>query len=210
MITMLLTHLCQTLHCMVIVNAASWFSFAWRIIKRFIDPRTARKIEVYSSGEKGRARLLELIDEGELPSDFGGSAPSTGQQIQRIGRAPEDRTIRQIVKLIHLKRASDCSSVELKLEPDEIMTIRVFTRSICTASFSILGHNKHPVVKGQFVKKGDAKCTPPKPCCTELASNIKGTKIIEASAMETILREHKAAQLLFGYFLVVADVSKAP
>ena len=39
----------ETLHCLLIINAPSWFGFVWSVIKRLIDPRTAAKIEVVSS-----------------------------------------------------------------------------------------------------------------------------------------------------------------
>mmetsp|Transcript_29040 Transcript_29040/g.47970 ORF Transcript_29040/g.47970 Transcript_29040/m.47970 type:complete len:559 (+) Transcript_29040:59-1735(+) len=202
----------ETLHCMIIINAASWFSMAWTIIKRFIDPRTARKIEVYSNAEKGKRRLMELIDANQLPSNFGGTGLSTHEEIQGRGKSSVDsRTARQIVKLIHLKKGSDVSRCELKLEHDEVMKIKVYTRSVCTASFSITNNEGQSFVKGNFVDKGDTECTPPRPCCTELASNVKGTVVVEASKMEAISKgsKKKTPPLPMGYFLVVADIEKA-
>ena len=38
----------ETLHCLLIINAPSWFGFIWAAIRKFIDPRTASKIEVVS------------------------------------------------------------------------------------------------------------------------------------------------------------------
>ena len=60
------------------------------MLKKLVDAKTAALIEIYSSPDKGRARLLELIDESELPSDYGGTAPETSQIILKEGRDQGD------------------------------------------------------------------------------------------------------------------------
>eukprot|EP00525_Craspedostauros_australis_P008414 CAMPEP_0198127526 /NCGR_PEP_ID=MMETSP1442-20131203/47344_1 /TAXON_ID= /ORGANISM="Craspedostauros australis, Strain CCMP3328" /LENGTH=408 /DNA_ID=CAMNT_0043787509 /DNA_START=159 /DNA_END=1385 /DNA_ORIENTATION=+ len=62
----------ETLHCLIVLNAPSYFSVSWRIIKRLIDPRTAQRIQVFSSQTKAFQRLHELIDLEHLPSDYAG------------------------------------------------------------------------------------------------------------------------------------------
>ena len=66
---------------MLIVNAPSFFAATWRLIKGWLDPRTASKIEVISSRSFMEKRLLEFIDADQLPSDYGGIAPSTTETI---------------------------------------------------------------------------------------------------------------------------------
>jgi hypothetical protein len=62
---------------MLIVNAPSYFSATWRIIKGWLDARTANKIEVISNRATMEKRLLEYIDSDQLPSDYGGTGPDT-------------------------------------------------------------------------------------------------------------------------------------
>jgi len=133
----------ETLHCMLILNAPGWFSMAWTVIKKFIDPRTARKIEVFSSVAKGRQRLHELVDHGAVPSDFGGKSPSLAELMQGDGGE------RHIVKLVDLNTCkkgrtvidllagSDC------LKEGETLSIDVFSRSVVGCRVSILGSDKH-------------------------------------------------------------------
>lgn len=71
----------ETMHKMIIVNAPGFFAAFWRIIKGYLDPRTSNKIEVISSRAAGEKRLLELIDEDLLPSDYGGKGPDTDKTI---------------------------------------------------------------------------------------------------------------------------------
>jgi len=71
----------ETMNKMLIVNAPSFFAATWRLIKGWLDPRTAAKIEVISSKSAGEKRLLELVDEQQLPSDYGGKGPDTNSII---------------------------------------------------------------------------------------------------------------------------------
>lgn len=67
----------ETMSKMFIVNAPTFFSASWRIIKAWLDARTAAKIEVISNRAKMEARLLEFIDADQLASDYGGKGPDT-------------------------------------------------------------------------------------------------------------------------------------
>jgi hypothetical protein len=67
----------ETMSQMVIINAPTFFSASWAIIKGYIDARTAAKVSVYSSRTKWEKKLNELCDEAQLPSDYGGTGPST-------------------------------------------------------------------------------------------------------------------------------------
>ena len=59
-----------------------FFSASWRLIKGWLDPRTTSKIEVISSKDMAKKKLLELVDEDQLPSDYGGTGPDTRETLK--------------------------------------------------------------------------------------------------------------------------------
>jgi len=124
------------LHSVIIVNAPGFFSFFWSAISRLLDAKTQSLIEIYSSPEKGRERLLELIDEKELPRDYGGEGPSTAEIILREGRDTERGVPhRQIVELLSL--GGKDHSFELTLHDDEQVEFAIYTRSTAPYDFTL-------------------------------------------------------------------------
>ncbi len=85
---------------MLIVNAPRFFSLTWRLIKGWLDPRTAGKVEVISSRTHVEKRLLELVDEGILPSDYGGKGPSSNEILMKSN--PDGMT-RMYTEMIYLR-----------------------------------------------------------------------------------------------------------
>jgi hypothetical protein len=81
----------ETMHKMIIVNAPTFFSATWRLIRGWLDPRTANKIEVISSKAAYAKRLLELIDPDQLPSDYGGTGTDTNKILQNSMQGDAER-----------------------------------------------------------------------------------------------------------------------
>ena len=48
----------EVLNCMIVLNAPGFFSFSWTVIRKFLDPRTAAKIKIFSDEKKGKAYFI--------------------------------------------------------------------------------------------------------------------------------------------------------
>ena len=73
----------ETLNKMYIINSPLFFSATWSIIKGWLDPRTANKVEVISSRKTWEKALLEYADADQVPSDYGGTGPNTQDTIEK-------------------------------------------------------------------------------------------------------------------------------
>ena len=90
----------ETMSKMLIVNAPTFFSATWRLIKGWLDPRTANKIEVISSKNAVEKRLLELVDRDQLPEDYGGQGPNTNKTLMEEFGGSADR---MSTKMLYLR-----------------------------------------------------------------------------------------------------------
>jgi hypothetical protein len=121
----------ETLHCLLIINAPSWFGFIWSVVKKLIDPRTAAKIEVFTSSKAGDKRMHEIIDNSQIPSCYGGDGPSLAQAASGAGKQSSTGARSKMVVLNHLmtltKKKSE-QSYNFDLEDDKQLTLTLYTR----------------------------------------------------------------------------------
>jgi len=69
----------EMLNHMFIINAPSMFTMAWRILKTFVDPNTARKVHIHGRGTANYLpALLEYVDLDKLPTFLGGTYSADG------------------------------------------------------------------------------------------------------------------------------------
>ena len=87
---------------MFLVNAPPFFAGFWRMIKGWLDARTANKVHVNSSRASWVKKLLEVVDEDQLPSDYGGKGPDTNDTIMK-SLSVEGSADRMFTKLVHLR-----------------------------------------------------------------------------------------------------------
>jgi len=127
----------ETLHCLVILNAPTIFSLAWSIAKKFIDARTASKVEIYSNTKEGNNRLAELIDTQNIPSDFGGTAPALTALLQNVG-ADSNAKIK-FTELMQIKRNKKAKhKFDIDESDSEVQyTLTIYTSSLMGATFSV-------------------------------------------------------------------------
>ncbi|EPS63229.1 hypothetical protein M569_11558, partial [Genlisea aurea] len=92
----------ETLHRMYIVNAGPGFKrVLWPAAQKFLDAKTIAKIQVLDS--KSMAKLLEAIDECELPDFLGGSCTCDGEGgCLRSNKGPWDDP--EIMKVMSMRK----------------------------------------------------------------------------------------------------------
>lgn len=120
----------ETLHCLLIINAPSWFGLIWSVVKKLIDPRTASKIEVFTSAKAGLARINELIDESQIPADYGGLGPALADSSGSVGDEPQSGR-RKVVVLNHLMTLTKKhmeKTREFTVEEGKCCTLKLYSR----------------------------------------------------------------------------------
>lgn len=185
----------EMLHCLVIINAPSFFTNLWHVvIKHFVDAKTRELVDIYSSAEKGKAKLLELIDEKELPRDYGGLALSTDQIILREGRT-DHVPLRQIVKLVHARRKPQ--EFDIALESRERVEITIYTRSTAPVDFVLLNGQAEVVHRRHW----QAKQGSPLPACFGFEHTVNGPG--EFTLQSSLSNSHASGS---HHFLVIGEV----
>jgi hypothetical protein len=192
----------ETMHCMLILNAPSWFSFTWKIIRGLIDPRTARKIEVYTNPSRGTFRLQQLVEVSQIPSDFGGFGPPT---------ISLDEGRREALQVLHVnKRGRTTQEVPNLAEVaahEQIESIRVYSRSATGVQLALQKDGK-PLVP-QFVIDAPKNNTSGTPYQHDLWSKgtITGPCTISLTAQALPNEKIPPKKVSYGYFVVAVFIS---
>jgi len=139
----------ETMNRLVVINAPGFFSATWNIIRRWLDARTAGKIEIYAARSKWEKRLKELVDNDQLPENYGGYGPTLDASI--LMKCNDLSVSRRVANVMTFKTHG---SSAVTLEDGETMEIIVYTKSRATAEFSVVNaENKSLVIaEGKIVK----------------------------------------------------------
>jgi hypothetical protein len=150
----------ETLHCLLIINAPSWFGLVWSVIRKLIDPRTASKIEVFTSSKKGIARMRDLIDDSQIPSDYGGTGPSLAQAASGVSAAKPQDSSKVVVlnKVMHLRGNNQEKSKNFDLKEGQTMTVTMYTRCKNGANAAIIREGSDsPILEKDVVGEEEDK-----------------------------------------------------
>lgn len=158
----------ETLHCLLIINAPSWFGLVWSVVRKLIDARTASKIEVFTNSKKGIARMQDLIDNSQIPTDYGGTGPTLAQAAAGVRAAatgstgdskPQDsRQVVALNKVMHLKNHQE-KSKDFELKEGQTMAVTIYTRCKNGATAAIIREgSESPMIQTDVV--GEEEDTP--------------------------------------------------
>ncbi|CAJ1950039.1 unnamed protein product [Cylindrotheca closterium] len=151
----------ETMNKMYIVNGPRFFSATWKMIKGWIDPRTASKVEVVSSRDKWEEKLRQIIDVEQLPSDYGGKATDSKTEIEKANYIGDLKKVHTEVIYV---RGSGASSFEIAA--GEQVDITIYTRSKLGANFCVVdGKTKKEILPNVEVKHTGGESLSDLPTC---------------------------------------------
>lgn len=123
----------ETMNKMYIVNGPRFFTATWKLIKGWLDPRTASKVEVVSSRDKWEEKLREIVDVEELPSDYGGKGPNTIETIEKENFSGKLKKMHS--EVIYVRGSG---SATFEIAAGEELDVSIYTRSKAGCKFSIV------------------------------------------------------------------------
>jgi hypothetical protein len=139
----------ETMCKMYIVNGPRFFGATWKLIRGWLDPRTAGKIEVISDRKKWTEKLLDVVEADQLPEDYGGKGPNTQTTIENDNFAGKLK--RMHTEVLYLRGHG---SVTHEISEEEEVEVTIYTRSPAGAKFTItdVKHGHAPWVENYEVK----------------------------------------------------------
>lgn len=215
----------ESTHCILILNAPSWFALSWTVIKKFLSPRTVKKIEVYSNKAIGVARLNEMVKSSQIPSDFGGLAPDIVSLNKSMAKeviigcegatSSEDKDTCHSIRTVFVKpRKTITVSDFIAVKQGDKLSFSVFTRSTYGASVSVSLCQKlknKELLASENVERlgkeeGFSDNNPPPTYSVNILSCVcsaDGSLSITITGLEDSLPSRKFSR---GYFVIVASV----
>lgn len=185
----------ETLERMVIVNAPRFFTATWKLIKGWLDPRTSSKVELISSRSTWEKRLRELVDEDQLPKDYGGKAEDTDTVLMK--EAPEGIK-RQFHELLSVRSSA---SYAFEISAGEKADIYVFTRSTYGATVQVQDEKKKTVVpETDVIHKGGDDLDKDSPTKVTVSTGLSGPGKFKIKATS------KVSRMSSDHFFVVVNV----
>jgi len=134
----------ETLNKLIIVNAPAFFALTWKVIRGWIDPRTASKVDVLGSGKsKLLKKLSTFIDPAKLPSDYGGSGESIAEFLKKdmLQAAQARREVGSILRLVEedpcLISFKGRTSRSISVEAREIVKLSFLTRILAGSKVTV-------------------------------------------------------------------------
>lgn len=174
----------------VLLNAPGFFSFAWRIIKMFLETRTAYKVEIFSDAAKGHARLAELLDPAFIPSDYGGQAPAFDSLAQSSycgeGKRMEHR-------LLSTTKRNSTANWSFGLRDGERAVVDVYTQCKSETHFTVHHPGTGATTQAKVVPQTSGSYKP-----TTIVSDLEGP----GSSIKVTVQADDV-----GHFLVIAHIT---
>lgn len=118
----------EVLSHVVLVNVPQYFMPFWPVIKSFVDKDTAEKFELFANEERGRQRLLELVESDKLASDYGGTGQSTERLMLEQCESSAKAIRKRQVGILSCRRGSSSVLAEgsVSVQAEEFVSLRVY------------------------------------------------------------------------------------
>ena len=112
----------------VLINVPHYFMPFWPIIRSFVDKDTAEKFELFANEERGKQRLLELVENSQLASDYGGAGQTTERLMLEQCEPSAKGIKKRQVEILSCRR--DTSSVlaegSISTKAEEFISLRAY------------------------------------------------------------------------------------
>ena len=94
----------------MIVNAPSWFSFLWKMIRPMVNERTQKKVKICKSGKETTDAIAEFVDIEKVPKCYGGQLTYGDDPDSCRWNSPEEKALRE-----HVYAINKANNVESKM-----------------------------------------------------------------------------------------------
>ncbi|KAE8152336.1 CRAL/TRIO domain-containing protein [Aspergillus avenaceus] len=128
----------ETIEKIFVCNVPSYFSTIWNILKKWLDPVTAKKVVVLKQAE-AYTTLEKYIDKENIPERFGGGFPFTNGMLPDL-----DKGIRQALRWTVLSECVPDGPIKWRQHGDgqliAVATGSVQEKTLRNTEFAILDH----------------------------------------------------------------------